>query len=223
MDEGITAVVPAYNEADSIQDTIQSLQSIEGINEIIAVDDGSNDDTLNVLKSIENIKVIHHPKNQGKGYAIKAALPDVTNKYVLLVDADLGKSAVEMHKLINHTKLGSKSMLVAVYPAAQRKGGFGMVKKLSKKSIYYLTSKESESVLSGQRLMHTDFLKSIELPNNFGLEFKITLEALKKQMSIVDIPLNIRHRETGRDIKGFIHRGKQFANILSVVIKELIQ
>lgn len=223
MDENVTAIIPAFNESKNVAETIAALKQIDGINEFIAIDDGSNDNTYEVLKSIDNIKIIHNEVNRGKGYAIKTALPNVSNKYILMVDADLRSSALEMKKLVENTKRNSKSMLIAVYPKPVRKGGFGLVKGLSRKGLYLLTSKSSESVLSGQRLIGIDFIRSIKLPDNFGLEFKITLEALRNDIDIIDVPLKIRHRETGRNIRGFVHRGKQFANILNVIIKELIK
>lgn len=222
MDENVTAIVPAFNEDENIVDTIHSLKQIDGITEIIVVNDGSTDNTLDTIKQIEDIKIIHHGINYGKGHAIKSALPHVTNQYVLLVDADLKSSALEMRKLVNNTKKLSNNMLVAIYPKPLKKGGFGLVKTLSRKSLYLLTSKSSDSVLSGQRLLYTDFLKKINLPEDFGVEFKITLEALRSNITIIDINTNIRHRETGRNIKDFAHRGKQFTNILKAVIREMI-
>lgn len=218
----MTAIVPAFNEGENIEDTINSLKQIDGITEIITVNDGSTDNTIDVLKKIENIKIINNSINKGKGHAIKSALPYVSNKYVLLVDADLKNSALEMRKLVNNTNKVSCNMLVAIYPKPLKKGGFGLVKILSRKSLYLLTNKSSESVLSGQRLIYTDFLKKINLPEDFGVEFKITLEALRNNINIIDIITNIRHRETGRNLKDFLHRGKQFTNILKVVIREMI-
>jgi glycosyltransferase involved in cell wall biosynthesis len=222
MDENVTAIVPAFNEGDAIEETINAIKQISGIAEIIVVNDGSLDNTEEVIKRIENIKVINNKKNHGKGYAIKTALPHVGTEYVLLVDADLKSSAIEIKKLVENTRISSRDMLVAVYPKPLKKGGFGLVKGLSRRGLYILTSQTSDSVLSGQRLISVDFLRQIQLPDTFGLEFKITLEALRNNMNIIDIPLNIRHRETGRNIKGFIHRGKQFVNILKVVVRELI-
>ena len=221
MDENVTAIVPAYNEYENIKDTINSLKQIDGITEIIAVNDGSTDNTLEILQQIENIKIVHNAVNYGKGHAIKSALPHVTNKFTLLVDADLKCSAIEMKKLVNNAKKLSNNMLVAIYPKPLKKGGFGLVKMLSRKSLYLLTNKSSESVLSGQRLLYTDFLKKINLPEDFGVEFKITLEALRSNINIIDVTTNIRHRETGRNYKDFLHRGKQFTNILKAVIREM--
>jgi glycosyltransferase involved in cell wall biosynthesis len=222
VDESVTAIVPAFNEEDNILDTINSLKQIDGITEIIAINDGSTDNTIKVLKSIKGIKIVDYVVNKGKGHAIKSALPYVSNKYVLLVDADLKTSALEMVKLVYNTKKNSKNMLVAIYPKPLTKGGFGIVKTFSRKSLCLLTNKTSDSVLSGQRLIYTDFLREIRLPEDFGVEFKITLEALRNDITIIDIKTNIRHRETGRNLKDFLHRGKQFANILKVVIREMI-
>lgn len=222
MDENVTVIVPAFNEGSNIKETLESLKQIDGVGEIIAVNDGSTDNTLDILKNVEKIKIINYEKNKGKGFAIKAALPHVSSKYVLLVDADLKGSAFEMKKLIDNTKKDPFTMLVAVYPKPLKKGGFGLVKQLSRKSLYLLTSQTSDSVLSGQRLVATEFIKKINLPDDFGLEFKMTLEALRSKTKIIDIPLNIRHRETGRNLQGFLHRGKQFIQILKVVVRELI-
>lgn len=223
MDENVTAVIPAYNEAECIAETVNALKKLSNITEIIVVDDGSIDETYAIIQDFDGVKAIHNAENRGKGYAVKSALPHISNDYVLLVDADLKESASEISKLVSQLKSNENAMLVATYPNPLKKGGFGMVKKLSQKGLLLLASKTSESVLSGQRLMHADFLKNLDLPDTFGLEFKITLEALRRDLDIIEVPLNIRHRETGRDLKGFVHRGRQFANILRVVIREWIQ
>jgi len=222
MDENVTAILPAYNEEENIKDTINAVKGIEGITEIIVVDDGSKDNTYRVADGFDDILLIKNTSNKGKGGAIKAALPFVSNKFVIFIDADLKHSASEMKKLVSNTKINNRTMLVAVYPKPLKKGGFGLVKWLSRRGIYILTSKTSDCVLSGQRLVSTEFIQNINIPSNFALEFKITLEALKKGINIVEVPVNIRHRETGRNIKGFIHRGKQFTNILNVLIREMM-
>lgn len=222
MGENVTAIIPAYNEAENILDTIESIKKIKYIKEIIVVDDGSSDNTYKIISVLEDIILLQYNKNRGKGFAIKSALPYVSSKYVLLVDADLKQSALELGKLVNNARLNSKTMLVAVYPKPLKKGGFGLVKSLSQKGLYLLTSKKLDSILSGQRVMSTDFIKSIIIPNNFGMEFKITLEAIRNNIEIIEVPVNIRHRETGRNLRGFIHRGKQFFNILNVMIREMM-
>lgn len=94
----LTVIVPAYNERDSIADTIRSLQSQTSIpSEIIVVDDGSTDDTGDIARGL-GVTVVRPPANTGsKAGAQNFALPLVRTPYVMAVDADttLAPDAVE--------------------------------------------------------------------------------------------------------------------------------
>ena len=71
----VVAIVPAHNEEEKIRDTIIGLNSIEYIDEIIVVDDGSADNTAVIAKDMDT-KLIKLDKNKGKGYAIKKAIEE---------------------------------------------------------------------------------------------------------------------------------------------------
>lgn len=221
MGENVSVIIPAYNESSCIMRTLESLRGIESIKEIIVVDDGSTDSTFQILKPLKEIMLLHIKHNKGKGYAVKYALDYVNNELVALLDADLCESASEINKLINHIKPNEKSIIIGRLPTPLRKGGFGIVKKVSGKGFQALTSKRVDSLLSGQRILPIDFLRSIDLPDGFGLEFKITLEGIRKGFEIIEVPVDMHHRESGRDIKGFIHRGKQCLDILSTIRNEM--
>lgn len=139
-----------------------------------------------------------------------------------MVDADLCESAYEIKSLVDEIEQRDNSMIIGKLPPPVKKGGFGIVKYTAKKGFKLLTSKELGSILSGQRAMPLSFLKAIDIPNNFGLEFKLSVEAVKRNIEIIEVPVNIRHRETGRNLRGFLHRGKQFTHILQTIIKEVI-
>jgi hypothetical protein len=148
-------------------------------------------------------------------------LDHVTGKFVALLDADLCESASEVKKLIQRIKPGEKSIIIGKLPAPRRKGGFGIVRKISKRGFHALTSRNVDSLLSGQRILPLNFLKSIDIPDGFGLEFKITLEGVRKGYELIEIPVDMRHRETGRDIRDFLHRGKQCLDILCLIRSEM--
>jgi len=86
-------VIPAYNEAKTIAEIIERVQKAEvGLEkEIIVVDDGSTDGTREILKSLtaNNLKIIFHEKNQGKGAALRTGFSQATGDIILIQDADL--------------------------------------------------------------------------------------------------------------------------------------
>lgn len=221
MGENVSVIIPAYNEEARILRTLESLRTIDCIREIIVVDDGSTDGTYPLLEPIEDITLLHIENNRGKGYAVRYALNFVTCDFVALLDADLCESASEVKKLIAHIKPEEKTIIIARLSSSAKKGGFGIVKRVSHYGFQTLTSRKVDSLLSGQRILPSDFLKNIDFPDGFGLEFKITLEGVRKGFEVIEVPVNMRHRETGRDIKGFLHRGKQCLDILSLISREI--
>lgn len=221
MDENVSVIIPAFNESSCILRTLEGLKAIESINEIIVVDDGSTDSTYQLLKPLKDIMLLHTKHNKGKGCAVKYALKHATNDLVALLDADLCESASEVNKLIKHIKPAENVIIIGRLPAPKKKGGFGIVKRVSARGFHMLTAKRVDSLLSGQRILPKDFLRSIDLPEGFGLEFKITLEGVRRGFEIIEVPVNMHHRESGRDIKGFIHRGKQCLDIMSLIRNEM--
>lgn len=217
--EKVVAVVPVYNEENKIRDTVESLKQISLIDNIIVVDDGSTDKTYNIVKEL-NVDIIKLEKNSGKGSAIKSAIKNLNYDYLVLVDGDLGKSSYEIEKLILPVVNNEADVTIARFPPSKKKGGFGLVKKLAKNGIYHYTGVEIDSGLSGQRVYKREVIDDIEdIPDTFGIEVAMTVETLRKGYNIKEVDVNMTHDETGRDIKGFYHRGKQFLNILSTLIK----
>jgi cellulose synthase/poly-beta-1,6-N-acetylglucosamine synthase-like glycosyltransferase len=99
QDGKLTVVVPAYNEAASIADTIRSLQNqTRPIDEIVIIDDFSSDNTGEIARSL-GVTVIRPPKNTGsKAGAQNFALGDVTSEFTMAIDADttLAPDAIEL-------------------------------------------------------------------------------------------------------------------------------
>jgi glycosyltransferase involved in cell wall biosynthesis len=85
----ISCIVPAYNEAGRIAHVIQSIRGHDLIDEIIVVNDGSTDDTQQVLEHETGITLIRHPVNQGKTAAVVTGLQTARNDLVIMLDADL--------------------------------------------------------------------------------------------------------------------------------------
>lgn len=93
----LSIVIPAYNEEKKIAKDIEAVfnyfKEYEINGELVVVDDGSHDKTLEIAKSYENkfpaLKVISYGKNQGKGYAIKTGILEAKGDYILFADSGL--------------------------------------------------------------------------------------------------------------------------------------
>src|SRR3989344_9297655 len=87
----ISIVVPVYNEENAIKDTLERLKKIGpklGTFEIIAVNDGSTDKTLSILKNISGIKVVNSPYNLGYGASLKKGIREAQGDWIAITDAD---------------------------------------------------------------------------------------------------------------------------------------
>lgn len=216
--ESIVAVIPVYNEEDRIEGTIKALKKIEALSKIVVIDDGSTDNTLNVVRTL-NVDCIKLNKNCGKGYAIKKAIEELNFDILVLVDGDLGESSSEVEKLIYPVVNNESDVTIARFPRPSKKGGFGFVKKLAKYGVYMYTGKKIDTTLSGQRVYKKEVIDKITyIPDRFGIEVAMTVQTLKNGYNISEIDVNMRHRETGRSMNDFLHRGKQFWDILKTLI-----
>lgn len=219
----VIAVVPAFNEEGFIETTLNNIKNNEIIDEIIVVDDGSTDNTSKIVQNM-GIKLIKLKENHGKGYAIKEAISREDFEYLVLIDGDLGKTSNEVNKLVFPVINGEADVTIARFKKPKKKGGFGLVKGLAKYGIYLLTGQKIDTTLSGQRVYKREVVdKILFIPDKFGVEIAMTAETLKNGFKIKEIEVDMTHRETGRDIRGFIHRGKQFFDILKTLIQLLFR
>ncbi|MCM8818096.1 MAG: glycosyltransferase family 2 protein [Candidatus Omnitrophica bacterium] len=87
----LSVIIPVYNEKDTILKILEKVKQVNVEKEIIVVDDGSTDGTVDILQQIkdEKIKIILKEKNEGKGSAIREGLKYVTGDVIVIQDADL--------------------------------------------------------------------------------------------------------------------------------------
>lgn len=215
----VLAVIPAYNEEENILSTIDNVKSIDLIDEIVVVDDGSTDKTSQIVKDLD-VKLITLEKNSGKGYAIKRAIETIDYEYLVLLDGDLGKSSGEVNKLIKPVLEDECDVTIAKFGKARKKGGFGLVKNLAKSGVYFYTGEKIDTTLSGQRVYKKEVVESINyIPDRFGIEVAMTVGTFRNKFRIKEVDVTMSHAETGRNLSGFIHRGRQFADILLTLVK----
>jgi hypothetical protein len=131
------------------------------------------------------------------------------------VDADLKETAAEFAKLLAPVLAGKVDMTVAAWPKGGRRAGFGLVVGLAALGIWVLTGWRPHSPLSGQRVMRRVVWENANLEHcGFGVEVGLTVETLRAGYRIMEVPVKMKHRVTGRNFQGFAHRGKQFIHVL---------
>lgn len=215
----VTVVVPAYNEQDRITETIKAIRSIPVVTRLVVVNDGSSDDTSAIARAA-GAQVIDLYPNRGKGGAMNAALPYLDGDVIVFLDADLGKSAGEADKIIKPVLEGRCDLAIAAFPPPQKKGGFGLVKGTAARALRRAGMPGSIAPLSGQRAMTPEALRAVTpFHEAYGVELGMTIKALQQGMRVLEVPTTMGHKETGRDLQGFMHRGKQFWNVVQVLLE----
>ncbi|MCE5199306.1 MAG: glycosyltransferase family 2 protein [Armatimonadota bacterium] len=216
----IAVLIPAFNEEDLIAQTVKAALEMPGVDEVVVIDDGSEDETPFVAYDA-GARVIQMDMNLGKGAAMNRGVTECDADVYLIIDADLGPSAYETYRLLEPLAADQADMSIAIMKAPPgHKGGFGFVMKLAKWGIRKYGGTVVTAPISGQRAIRKKLIEDIGgFEMGFGVETALTIDALRKGYRIVEVPLPLTHRATGRDLKGFIHRGQQFVHIARALWK----
>lgn len=217
----IACLIPAHNEVGRVGDTVRAVKKDLPVGEIIVIDDASTDATAEEARAAGADKVIVLDKNLGKGGALNRGLSATTADILLLLDADVGDSAIEAAKLLEPILMDAADMSIALLPKLKKKSGFGLVVRLAKWGIRWLGRLDVTTPLSGLRAVKREAVTHIGgFESGWGVEIALTVRAQRAGYRIVEVPTNFTHRVTGRSIGGFIQRGSQFAHVARFILRE---
>jgi glycosyltransferase involved in cell wall biosynthesis len=215
----VACVIPAKDEADRIVATIDAVRRIPGLDLVVVVDDGSSDETAKVAEEAGAV-VVRHPGNKGKAAAMETGAAAVEgDRHLLFLDADLGDSATGAEPLIAPVREGRADMTIGMLPAQVRAdgskpGGHGLVVTLARTGIEKATGWAPQQPLSGQRcLTRAAFEAGLPLAGGWGVETALTIDLHRKGFRITEVPIEVAHRPTGSDLRGQLHRGRQFVHV----------
>ncbi len=215
----IAAVIPARDEEERIAATIAAARSVDGIDLVVVVDDGSTDKTAAVARRA-GAMVAAHPSSRGKGAAMATGVrtlrrAGVDNYLLVFLDADLGESASHADALIAPVVSGLAAMSIAVLPRASGDvGGHGFVLALARDGIRRATGREMAAPLSGQRcLTPAAFLAAEPLASGWGVEVGLTIDVLRAGMDVLEVDVPFGHRATGHDFASQVHRARQWRDV----------
>ena len=201
----LTVLVAARDEEERIGETVRALARAFPGAEIVVADDGSRDGTAGVAEEA-GARVLRLPR-RGKGQALTLAERELDAGPLLLCDADLEG---ELAPLVED---GAD---LAVARFEQREGGgFGVAKVAARALIRLRSGFDAEEPLSGQRFLSPAAREAcFPLAAGFGCETRMTIDAARAGLSVREVALPLRHRATGRDLGGFLHRGRQLLDAL---------
>jgi len=207
----LTAIVPVYNEQDTVETVVQRLHEVPLQIEIVAVNDGSTDGTAEILNRLvedEQLQqVVHQPKNRGKGAAVRAGIAAATGHVIVVQDADLEYDPNELPILLDPIRLQKAD---AVYGSRFQSGprrvlffwhsvGNRFLTLLSN----MLTGLNLTDMETCYKMVSADLLKSLPLVSNrFGIEVELTARLARAGARIWEIPISYSGRtyEEGKKI-----------------------
>lgn len=222
----VSVIIPARNEADRIAQTIAALRRAAAQGglawELIVVDDASDDDTATIAAQSGANKVLRLPHPCGKGAALRRGIAEAKGDIVLFVDADIGDDAEKFWTLVECVQRGDADVAIASPPPDPKGGGFGIVKAFSAWAIKRATGFQPQAPLSGQRALRRTVLKRIQIADGYAVETALTIDALRANFRVVEVPIAFGHRALGKSWQGFFHRAKQLWDIAKAVLPRLL-
>lgn len=255
----VAVVIPAKDEAERIEPTVRAAASIEHVDLVVVVDDGSTDATA-VLAQGAGALVVRHRSNRGKAAAMVTGaqlvtmredaeradggagvreelhaeprvsghtgpLPVIAPSHVapralLFLDGDMEDSAAEAAPLVHAVLEEGVDMAIALLPAQEGAAGFGVVVRTSRAGIARATGWEPHQPLSGTRCLTREVWEACQpLAPGWGVETSLTIDALTGGFWVKEIPCDLHHRATGRDLRGQLHRAAQLRDVVRALAR----
>ncbi|MCB8927444.1 MAG: glycosyltransferase family 2 protein [Ardenticatenaceae bacterium] len=216
----LSVVIPAYNEEDGIaeiahrvlavRDSLREV-GVDGL-ELLVVDDGSKDKTVEIARSIDGVTLIKHPQNKGYGGALKTGFSQAKGELIGFLDADGTYPPEYFPKLCVEAMNGSEIVVGSrmagadsQMPLTRRVGNFFFANLLSLLGRQRITDSAS-----GMRVFKKEVLQKIyPLPDGLNLTPVMSTRALHEQIKMTEIPIPYSER-LGRSKLSVVHDGRLF-------------
>jgi glycosyltransferase involved in cell wall biosynthesis len=204
LPDGLSILMPVYNEIERIERALDATLAVKlpCPFELVIVDDGSSDGTVDYLKNRsfpDNVRVIYHERNQGKGAAVRTALADARLRFSAIFDADLEYDPDDLAVLVE--PLRRDEAVQVVYGVRTFDGYtshsflFVMGNKGVTLAANILFNVYIHDLMTCHKAMYTETFRSLPLrTNGFSIEPEITARLLQRGERIYEVPVNYRAR-----------------------------
>lgn len=199
----LSVVVPAYNEADTIERVVRQLRALPLTVEIIAVNDASTDQTGAVIDRLAKDKLLdralHHPTNRGKGAALRTGIAAAGGDVVVVQDADLEYDPADLPTLLGPIRTGRAD---AVYGSRFQGGPHRVLyfwHSVGNRVLTLLSNMFTNLNLTDMetcyKVVRTDLIKRLPLTSDrFGFEVEITARLSQAGARIWELPISYSGR-----------------------------
>tara|TARA_Y100001958_G_C21204429_1_gene530688 strand:- start:486 stop:1187 length:702 start_codon:yes stop_codon:yes gene_type:complete len=214
MDElNFTVIIPFYNEENTLRQAVNNLLSENFANEILLVDDGSFDKSVQIATDLERnnkiIKLIKSNKNMGKGHALRIGINESKGVYLGVLDADLEYSPSDLNKLFMHIKneeleVVCGSRFIGDNTRNNKYLRTYIANKFLSNLFSFIYKKKVTDIATCLKVFKKEILENIRFESN---GFSIEVELLAKTLSISEkykeypIGYSARSYKDGKKIK----------------------
>ncbi len=206
----LSILMPVYNEQPLIANAVKQAVDVSYPCEVelVVVDDGSRDGTAEVLAGIDDPRLsVHvHPRNRGKGAAIKTAAAAATGDYMVILDADLEYDPQDIPKLLEPVLDGRASVVYGSRTFGSH-SAYSFWYVMGNKGVTTVANMIYNSYLSDLetcfKLMPLSLFRSLKINSaGFGMEAEITGKLLRQKIRPYEVPISYRARtrEEGKKI-----------------------
>ena len=203
----LNVIIPCYNEKNTIEIIIDKVLNVNiepNKKKIIVIDDNSNDGSRDILKKYENkndIEILYHEKNYGKGKAIRSGLTKVEEGLVLIQDADLEYNPRDYKKLLKPFEeanadvvYGSRFLGGQEYSRIHYFWHF-IANKILTFLCNFFTNLNMTDMETGYKVFKKENIDKIDLlEDSFGIEPELTIKLAKQKLRFFEVPISYNGR-----------------------------
>ena len=212
MADSLTILMPVYNELATVERAIDDALTAElpvAERELLLIDDGSTDGTRELLQAgdwPENVRLVLHDRNRGKGAALQTGLERATGTWSAILDADLEYSASDLGPLLEPLIEGKANVVFGTRSWSSH-SAFSFWYVMGNKGVTLATNVIYNcfisDVMTCHKAMSTELFRSLRLrERGFAIEPEIAARVIRSGERIYEVPISYaaRTREEGKKL-----------------------